>query len=206
MRVTHASQTQDGKRLTYHGPSHGLWSTPSAPTFDRVGMPKRNTYRPNAGPLHSADLAVAERQKAERKAVRKADRVFNRSQAKVNPRPVVLRKPDGSTVPTFKHPAAITARIVQPKHQIGKSVDLATFTADAVHAKPGTLYTLERPDVAPVAPVLVAETVAPVARTRDVSAFLAILSRLAPSKDHRPGLDTLDGLRETKRELGTAIE
>jgi len=169
-------------------------------------MPKRNTYRPNVEPIHYSDLAIAERLKSERKAVRKANRVYHRSQAKINPQPVVLRKADGSTRITFNHASAITARVVQQPRALSKKVDIALATAEPVRAKPGTFYTLERPtNVEPVAPVLVSDTVEPLARTRDVATFLAILDRLSPSRDFRPGLDHLDTLREAKREQGTDI-
>lgn len=143
MRVTHASQAQDGKRLTYHGISHPRWSTPAAPMFDATSMPRKNTYRPTASPLHSADLAVAERQKDERKEVRKANKVFHRSQAKINPRAVILRKQDGSVAGlTFKHADAVTITRVVPTHKpLSKKVDIDSETltkirATAIESKP----------------------------------------------------------------------
>lgn len=203
MDAKHASETQPGKRLTYHGPNHVRWSTPAAPTFDAIGMPKRNNYRPQASPIHSSDVAIAHEAKARRKEERKANRVYARSQGKFHPRAVVLRRADGSTLPTFKHAEAMTARVVQPKRQIGKTVDLAHVTQDATHAKAGTYYPPLHSE--PIAPVLTVETVQSVARTRNVSAFVDILDRLAPCKMRPEGLDYHDTIRETVREKGTEL-
>lgn len=204
MEAKHATDTADGKRLTYHGPSNGRWSSPAAPTFDAVGMPKRNNYRPESSPIHSTDVLIAQQQKDNRRAVRKANKVYTRSQAKVNPQPVTLRRPDGIKVAiTFDHPSAITARIVQTKRQIGKTADLAHVSSEAIHAKPGAYYPPLHSAVVPT--TLVVETVQPVARTRDVSAFVDILDRLAPAKMRPEGLDYHDAVRETVRERGTDI-
>lgn len=204
MKAKHASDTADGKRLTYHGPAGARWSSPAAPTFDAVGMPKRNTYRPQSSPIHSSDIAMAQAMRDTRREVRKANKVYTRSQAKVNPQPVTLRRPDGIKVAvTFDHPSAITARIVQSTRQIGKTVDLAHVSSEPTHTKPGTYYP---PLNAPAAPTtLVVETVQAMARTRTVSTFVDILDRLAPAKMRPEGLDYHDTVRETVRERGTDI-
>jgi hypothetical protein len=170
-------------------------------------MPKRNTYRPNVEPIHSSDVAIADAMCDNRKAVRKANNVYTRSQGKVNPRPVVLRRPDGTKAAiTFKHAEAITARIVTQPRQIGKTVDLSTVTQSAVYKRPGTFYPPLPKDRETVPTPLVVETApAPVARTRTVSTVVDILHRLSPSHDYQPGLDNLDDLRESKREQGTDI-
>lgn len=79
---------------------------------------------------------MAERQKAERKAIRKADKVYTRSQAKINPRPVILRKQDGTVAGlTFRHASAVTINRVVPMHKpLSTKVDIGSETLTKIRA------------------------------------------------------------------------
>lgn len=158
------SHAANAVREVYHTPQYGRWSTPAAPSFDAVGMPKRHTYKPQASPLHYADQAIAADCKIAAKSRKSATKLHAKVAAKsaAHSRPVRLIRADGTAIAaTFKHPDAIRADAhVIKRADLSKATDQRLATITNTVALPASAI-VQYPALATATPVLTAPAVEP---------------------------------------------
>lgn len=151
-------------REVYHTPQYGRWSTPAAPSFDAMGMPKRHNYKPQATPLHYADQAIVDASKVAAKSRKSATKLHAKVTAKsaAHSRPVRLIRADGTAIAaTFKHSDAYRADAhVIKRADLSKVTDQRLATITNAVTMPASAI-VQYPALAATTPVLTAPAVEP---------------------------------------------
>lgn len=164
MRTNHAADATERGRIigiAYDSRTRVRMPSDAAPMFDATSAPRKTTYRPPVSAQHYVDAEIAARMRAEKRAVKAANRVQTRIRANALSSGVRLVRPDGQTAGwSFKpeHGAIIRGGTgATSRRPLSKSVKMSRNAQDRIRAGEGLAPTVGTFYPAPVGPKPIGE-------------------------------------------------